>query len=115
MMKYQKFFNPPYSDLTCYEFVTAVQKEIFNIKMDDIQMEELDMSVPERSNWELIENPKEGDIVLMGISGEPTHLGIYLDGNMILHSYGRNASIHNISIIKRIREIIGYYRHVSKI
>lgn len=61
------------------------------------------------SEYENVEIPRFGDIVLINIYGVPTHVGIYLDNENILHTTETTGTV--VDKMSRWRSrIVGYYR-----
>lgn len=105
----------------CWGLVRLVSKEQFHIELPDhdedykrikdrdVIAESIDKDLP---NWDEIEKPQGGDIVLLKCLGLPTHIGIMIDKKHMLHVMKRtNASIERLdSVIWRDR-VLGYYRY----
>lgn len=64
------------------------------------------------SNFEQVNKPKFGDILVLRIFGHAAHLGIYLSGQEILHTNKANGAF--IDRMKRWEKMIeGIYRYVK--
>lgn len=66
------------------------------------------------ANWTQTQTPKQGDVVVMRNGMHEGHVGIYLDGGLLLHSDGEVNS--GYSCIERLdgpairNRIVGYFR-----
>jgi cell wall-associated NlpC family hydrolase len=68
-----------------------------------------DKMIKELVKWEKIEQPKEGDMVLLELAeGVPNHVGICLRDGDFIHAYGKSV------VIDRLRRwnsrVVGFYR-----
>jgi cell wall-associated NlpC family hydrolase len=48
--------------------------------------------------FDRVDEPEEGDILLLNVSGKPQHLAIYVGGGRVVHAHGEGEA-------KRVREI----------
>jgi cell wall-associated NlpC family hydrolase len=62
-----------------------------------------------KSEFEKVQNPLLGDIVLMSIFGLPVHVGIYLEPDHILHTDKGHGVVLDTRTKWKTR-IVGYYR-----
>lgn len=66
----------------------------------------------EQQNWEKVEAPQEGDVILFALAGKPMHVGIMIDKQQFLHiTRGINACIEKISSPVWVNRIQGFYRY----
>lgn len=64
-----------------------------------------------KKEWEKVETPDYGDVVVINIKGLPVHCGIYLDNNRILHTLaGHDSVVESLNSPKWASRIEGYYR-----
>lgn len=65
-------------------------------------------------NWRQVETPEQGDCVLLNIAGAPTHIGIVVTKNTMLHvSKSSNSVIERFTGMKWQRRIEGFYSYVA--
>ena len=79
----------------CWGFFRRVQKEQFNIDLPIMDIDANNMlavarsmkTSGEKSNWEEINTPVEGDAVLMAHAKYPSHIGVWVDADRggVLH------------------------------
>jgi cell wall-associated NlpC family hydrolase len=79
----------------CWGFVRTVQRERYGIHMPAVEVpatwraaNELINSHDERIHWQKVDQPKDGDLVLMARSRRPVHIGVVIraDGRLgVLH------------------------------
>lgn len=66
----------------------------------------------EREAWRQVEQAEQRDLVLINIGGKPRHVGVWLDGNRMLHTLaGHDSSIESLSSPKWVNRIEGFYRY----
>jgi cell wall-associated NlpC family hydrolase len=59
-----------------------------------------------------VQQPRPGDVVLLRVIGNETHVGIYLEGRRMLHAMkGTNSCIVNLRSKAWTRRVAGYFRH----
>lgn len=89
----------------CWGFIRTVQRDRFGVYMPAIPApsswaEARDMinNNAERSNWEQVDAPSEGDLVLMARNRRPVHIGVLILANGILgvlHCMQPNGVVFN--------------------
>lgn len=113
---YSNLVGVPYSDMNCWDIAVAFYKNVFNIDMRSIY----DGPTPERSiskniiytnlgEFDKVESPEFGDIILLKILGIESHIAIYLGNDRMLHSSKSTGSV--IDFVSRWKKVIvGFYR-----
>lgn len=65
----------------------------------------------EKPEWEKVNQPKTGNVVVLKIGGRPCHVGIYLERNRMIHTVkGINSCIERLDGPKWKNRIDGYYQ-----
>jgi len=100
----------------CLGLMMAVQAEQFGVHLDyglvNIGQEECDAKARYLPAWARVDEPREGDVVLMR-RGRGWHVGIALDGEWMLHADAPASSITNYRRSMWGRRLEGIYRHVG--
>ena len=66
----------------------------------------------ERQQWKRVQNPKEGDVIVLKIGGIPIHVGMMIDSEKFIHvSMGINACVEKVDSIVWGNRVDGYYRY----
>lgn len=102
----------------CWAFFRRVQRERFGRDVPVIDVDAFDTRAcvkafvgdDERQRWELVDQPLDGDGVLMSQSRQPTHVGVWVDGG-VLHCV-RNTGVvfSTLRSLKSFYNVLGYYR-----
>lgn len=110
----------------CWVFVRDVYRREYGIDLDPIDINadnirdvlRIFRDTDEFSNWVEVDTPIEGDVVLLGQSKHPIHVGIWIapDGGGLLHCVkGRGVIFQSYeSLIATSWNIKSYWRHRSK-
>lgn len=79
----------------CWGFVRRVQRERYGREVPPFDVDAFNCLAcaravrdnPERSNWQQVGEPQEGDAVLLAHAKHPSHVGIWIDadGGGVLH------------------------------
>lgn len=88
----------------CWSMARTIWREQFNIDVNPIGIDPSDMRAAmstltnphNRKGWAVVEQPREGDAVLMGRNARPCHVGIWAapdDQAAIIHSIERSGVI----------------------
>lgn len=106
----------------CWGLVRYVQQQHFNRNVPSILVDANNIHAvvkeftanDERSQWQEVEHPKEGDCLLLSQNKRPTHVGIWLevDGGGLLHAVqGAGVVFTGLKNIKHMGyNILGAYR-----
>lgn len=66
----------------------------------------------EKSKWKKVQSPIPGDVVVLRILSRECHVGVYLEGNRMLHTHRQVEShIESLDTPRWIHRIAGYYRY----
>ena len=65
--------------------------------------------------WHEVEKPKLLDLVLLKISGDPWHVGLFVQQNWMLHSWKDGTHCIRLSSIVWNKRIAGFFRHHSRL
>ena len=128
MSGYAKYIGIPFVNLgrdktgaDCYGLVRLILKDQYGIMLPEL----LDYSNSLNRNQtslviekntpliagESIENPEEGDIVLMSSRGLSAHVGVLIGNNMILHTTKQTGAVTEPLSSRRLKtKIRGFYR-----
>lgn len=111
----------------CWSFFRHIQGEKFGIDVPVIDVDANNFRTvinnmvghEEHQNWRSVQEPKEGDAVLMAHMRYPSHVGVWLDvdGGGVLHCtrgegvvFSSKSSLKNSGWTK-----VEYYRHASNV
>lgn len=94
----------------CWSFAREIWRDRFGLDVPAITVDPADpragrAAFEDRSGWERVDAPVEGDAVLMTRGRRPCHVGIWLIGGRILHSVERAGVI--ITDAARL-DLVGY-------
>lgn len=108
-----KYIGKPWERVehNCWTFFRIVQHEQFGRDIPDYAFDASNRrnsaqavsANPERSNWEKVETPKEGDAVLLAHARFPSHVGVWVDadGGGVLHCVnGPGVVFQSVTILK---------------
>ncbi|HAJ72427.1 MAG TPA: hypothetical protein DCO68_10155 [Methylophilaceae bacterium] len=107
----------------CWGFLVRVHREQFNHNLPEISIDALNIKDcveallhhPHHAYWQPVEQPQEGDAVLMSQNKLPTHVGVWVEaGNGgVLHCVQRAGVIFTAkSQLHRVGyHLLGYYRY----
>jgi len=110
----------------CWAFFRRVQKEVFHVELPafDVDVDNI-LSVAkelnsneEKSNWDKVCSPKEGDAVLMAHTKYPSHIGVWVDADRggVLHcTRGEGVVFSNYKSLEMLGwKTLTYYRHKNE-
>ena len=111
-------YEPPHG---CYRLVQRVFRDAYGIDLDnyDAGLSGLDMQGrAERlkscfgAYCEPVDDPQEGDLILINVGGQPRHIGVVIRPGWMLHSYsGGTACIESYRSIHWRNRIENFYRY----
>jgi hypothetical protein len=105
----------------CWSFVRWVQAEHYGRKLpviphpdDDRDLCALFRGHPEHRRWQVVDSPKDGDLVQMRRRVDPWHIGVWvdIDGGKLLHC-ARGAGVvcqHLAALAVERWHVEGFYR-----
>lgn len=109
-----------YTGVDCFGLVQLVLRELYSRELPDA---DYDNPIDFERNAHLVdpycatidaepvEEPQPGDIVLMQYGGMPSHIGVYLEGGVVLHAHQIYGVVMERIDAPRVKNrIVGYYR-----
>jgi cell wall-associated NlpC family hydrolase len=112
----EKYVGIPYKELDCWGLVKKFYAEEYKIILksyyDKPPMDKdisKDIAYSGMADFTQVEFPMHGDIVLIKILGVPCHVGVYLEGNKLLHTREKSGSVID-RFNKWSKMVEGYYR-----
>jgi len=105
--------------LDCYQLVIKVLAEVFDKHIPDYQFDGGWKDADEgflghKGDFQRVDAPERGDIVLLKIGTRPIHCGVVVGSSTMLHSLrGSNSCIERFNVTKWINRIEGFYRWVN--
>jgi cell wall-associated NlpC family hydrolase len=103
----------------CWAFFRRVQAERFGRQVPAIDVDAFDVRAcvaaftghDERARWQEVQQPQEGDAVLMSQSRVPTHVGVWVDGGVLHCVRGAGVVFSSLRGLKSFPyNVTGYYR-----
>lgn len=97
------YIGLPYQTRGCWELVRLFYKQEMGIDLPSYADEYAKLSAEEqqeiavliraeRNDWREVTEPQCGDVILLRIFGEPSHIGIVLGEGKMLHVFRGNTS-----------------------
>ena len=117
MKNIAKYVGRPYEESNCLDLVKEFYKEWFNLEIKSYyegatpdRYEAAALIKTNKGDFQKVDKPQFGDLVLIKLFGLECHIGIVIGGGKFLHS-ARNIG-SNIDRLERYSQlIVGYYRH----
>lgn len=109
----------------CWGLVRAVQRDVYGRELPEVDVDAMDVRAvvrafcahPERSRWQRLDVPAQGDCVLLSHARHPSHVGLWLDcnGGGVLHSLrGSGVVFSSLASLRRDRWArIEFYRYIG--
>jgi cell wall-associated NlpC family hydrolase len=107
----------------CWGLVCLVLREQFGVTIRDYEGSKAEggelshiIHVETHSErWERVTSPAPGCVAVMHCrqTGRPTHVGVYLGGDTILHALSGCSSVNIVKVLHRIFKKIEFFRHVG--
>lgn len=64
--------------------------------------------------WRRCEQPREGDIIVIRVSGRAAHFGVAVEGTRFLHSmFGRQTTVEDYTSPKWSERVLGFWRYAG--
>lgn len=119
-----------YKENDCWTTIKAASKAIFGIEINDIVIlpdvssEEATTNIIKEHReypcWQKVDDPRGGDMILMfDRSGEPVHVGLYIEKGNVLHCLGSQSMKNgrtrydHITVLKSLYPKFEAYRYVD--
>lgn len=119
-----KYIGIPYKDggrdidgLDCWGLVRLVYKNEYGIDLPSFNNEYVitdrervnELFNQYREGWLVEDKPKEGDVVLLRLLGEESHVGVLINDKQFLHvNYKTPAAIENLESVRWRNRIVGF-------
>jgi cell wall-associated NlpC family hydrolase len=113
------------SGLDCYGLCIALYADLFDIHLPDYAHITADKCGNEScskllhgsatyQDFDQVDTPKFGDLIILRSKGTPLHIGFVLDNTNMLHcNTGTGSVIESFRSIRWKNKISGFYRHKS--
>lgn len=128
-----KYVGLPYTDraerdpygLDCWQLVALVLKKEFAITIPELSYDNSQHSeefykgfMAEYEafykDWQKVEQPQEGDLLLILRDRIPAHVGIMLDQKTFLHTMPRTGAVTQRLSLDWVQRLDGIYRHKQR-
>jgi hypothetical protein len=105
----------------CWAFFRRVQRIRFGVEVPAVDVDAMSVRAcanaleghEERIRWQPVENPLEGDAVLMGRGKHPIHIGLWAAGGVLHCVEGAGVVFQSVASLKMAGwRNLTYYRHV---
>lgn len=113
-------YEPPFG---CFRLVQHVFESVYGIEFGDydagLKAGDLDSRAGRFQKHlcrltQKVEDPQEGDLILINRGGKPFHIGIVAEPGQMLHAYaGGTSTIEPYTSIFWRNKIEGFYRYVG--
>jgi cell wall-associated NlpC family hydrolase len=104
--------------MDCYGLIVLWHREVLGVDIGDVPQTDIAAGFVASSGWEELPSPAAGATCWMAWrAGAPTHCGVMLDGQRVLHAEGRpdqpgNVRITRLRALGQVYGQIRYYRHL---
>lgn len=113
---FSNLIGVPYNKQNCLKLAQNFYKVVFKIELkhycEDVPVKRSDIQnliYSNKGDFQKIDSPQFGDLILLRVHGLECHIGIYIDADHILHASRITGSILDKSY--RWKTLIGgYYR-----
>lgn len=110
------YIGTPYEVVNCWELVRHFYRDVFGIELKHYYLdfpqtrkETQGLIYTNKGDFENVGVPKFGDIIVFKIRGVESHIGVFIDRGVFLHS-SRGVGCVMDKIEKWEPHISGYYR-----
>lgn len=107
--------------IDCYGLIRLLLSEVFHIATTDYMDYKIDdrrdcaaliRKATKQSEWVEVLHPACGDVVLLNITGQPMHCGMYLGEGLFIHaSHEAGVAVERLAAPCWVRRISKFYRH----
>jgi cell wall-associated NlpC family hydrolase len=126
-MWFNKYIGIPFKDkgrdkdgADCYGLVRLIYKNELNIDLPDLieayesanDREALEgvIDAESKTRWKETTKPKEFDVIVLKMCGAPSHLGVVIKNNYMIHCHkGSDTAIEQFNGMKWEKRILGFY------
>lgn len=102
----------------CYGLVVLWHREVLGVELGDVPQTDIATGFAAAHGWQELPGPAAGATCWMAWrSGAPTHCGVVLDCDRVLHAEGRPGQPGNVRVtrLRALAQVYGsirYYRHL---
>ena len=119
----EEYIGQPWipGDSDCWAFFRQVQRKHFGRMVPAIDVDALNRLAcvrtfdehPERGMWSGVENPQDGDAVLMARGRHPSHVGVWVNGGVLHSQQGAGVVFSKLPQLARDGwSTITFFRHL---
>jgi cell wall-associated NlpC family hydrolase len=114
-MNYANLIGVPYSRMHCWDLAKAFYKQVKGVELKHY-FEEMpkdrngmcSLIYANKGDFKRVDAPRFGDIILLRVLGVESHIAIYVDNGLILHTSEKTGSV--IDRLSRWSKCVsGYY------
>ena len=113
---YSKLIGEPYEKYNCWQIAKEFYRIVYGIELlhafDNFPEDKEEIKHLIYSNmgsFEKVDTPQFGDIILLKIRGIESHIAVYLEKGMFIHtSKGTGCVLDRVSVWGKV--IVGFYR-----
>lgn len=104
--------------MDCYGLIVLWHREVLGVEIGDVPHTDIAAGFAEARGWAEVSGPAAGATCFMAWRGSaPTHCGVLLAGQRVLHAEGRpgqpgNVRITRVRALEAVYGHIRYYRHL---
>lgn len=118
MKNIAKYIGRPYEKFNCFDLVKEFYFDFYELDIQHYyegkkvpgRKEVESLIITNKGDFERVEEPEFGDVVVVNLYGYSCHIGIFLTGGLLLHTI-RNVGCCIEPVKKYEKMIEGYYRH----
>jgi cell wall-associated NlpC family hydrolase len=115
-VKYSEIVGRPYAELNCWEVAREFYRIEFGIELkhfpleDSMDKKEIEKLIySNQGDFDKVETPQFGDLILLKISGIESHIAVYLGAGKMLHTMISTGCVID-RVHKWDKTISGFYR-----
>lgn len=118
LINLSKYVGKSYNTYNCFDCAKHFYREEFGIELKDYfegpvvpDRKTIEcLVISNKGDFERVEKPKFGDLIVIRLYGYASHIGIYIGEGKFLHSLRNVGSC--IDTLSRYEKMVeGYYRH----
>ena len=122
------YIGLPWSvDYHCWSLLQDIYRQQYAIDLPDMQYDAASLLAAirafghkqsEYTRWITVEQPSEGDVVVMAVGGRPRHIGVWvviMEGGSVLHNVeGAGVVLSDVSELPYLGFMVhGFYRRAG--
>lgn len=115
-LEFSSLVGIPYENMNCWDLAVKFYSDILGLSLHNFwsgptphRSMTQNLIYTNKGEFEKVDSPQFGDIILIRLQGYESHIGIYVGDEMMLHSTRGNGSV--MERLSRWRNlIVGYYR-----